>query len=84
MINGKNNWDEHLYNEKYKSQEGMSHLMVTQYCHLPVGPVVAEHLGRHIVTGVGELVQLLLQSEGRIVCPENRFIRCVDHNIIEE
>lgn len=55
--------------------EGMSHLMVTQHRHLPVGPVVAEHLGRHIVTGVGELVQLLLQSEGRIVCPENRLIR---------
>ena len=49
--------------------------MVTQHGHLPVGPVVAEHLGRHVVAGVGELIQLLLQSEGRIVSPENRLIR---------
>ena len=44
--------------------------MVTQDGHLPVGPVVAEHLGRHVVAGVRELVQLLLQCEGGIVCPE--------------
>ena len=48
--------------------------MVTQDGHLPVGPVVAEHLGRHVVAGVRELVQLLLQSEGGIECPKNRFI----------
>ena len=49
--------------------------MVTQNGHLPVGPVVAEHLGCHIVAGVSELVQLLLQCEGGIECPENRFMK---------
>ena len=53
--------------------------MVTQDSHLPVGPVVAEHLGRHVVAGVRELVQLLLQCEGGIVCPETSIL--VDGNV---
>ena len=48
--------------------------MVTEDGNLPVGPVVGQHLGGHVVRGVGELVQLLLQREGGVECPVNEFI----------
>ena len=48
--------------------------MVTEDGNLPVGPVVGQHLGGHVVRGVRELVQLLLQREGGVVGTEH--LRC--------
>ena len=50
------------------------YLMVTEDGNLPVGPVVGQHLGGHVVRGVGELVQLLLQRERGVVGTEH--LRC--------
>ena len=44
--------------------------MVAEHSHLSVSSVVGQHLGGHIVVGVGQLVQLLLQCVGGVVCPE--------------
>ena len=44
--------------------------MVAEDRHLSVGSVVGQHLGCHIVVRVGQLVQMLLQCEGGVVCPE--------------
>ena len=43
--------------------------MVTEDGDLPVGSVVGQHLGRHVIAGVRQLVQLLLQGEGGVVGP---------------
>ena len=43
--------------------------MVAEDRHLSVSSVVGQHLGGHIVVRVGQLVQLLLQGEGGVVCP---------------
>ena len=43
--------------------------MVAEDGHLSVSSVVGQHLGGHIVVRVGQLVQLLLQGEGGVVCP---------------
>ena len=48
--------------------------MVTEDGNLPVGPVVGQHLSGHVVRGVRELVQLLLQREGGVVGTEH--LRC--------
>ena len=48
--------------------------MVTEDGNLPVGPVVGQHLSGHVVRGVGELVQLLLQRERGVVGTEH--LRC--------
>ena len=50
------------------------YLMVTEDGNLPVGAVVGQHLSGHVVRGVGELVQLLLQREGGVVGTEH--LRC--------
>ena len=48
--------------------------MVTEDGNLPVGAVVGQHLSGHVVRGVRELVQLLLQREGGVVGTED--LRC--------
>ena len=48
--------------------------MVTEDGNLPVGPVVGQHLSGHVVRGIRELVQLLLQREGGVVGTED--LRC--------
>ena len=46
-----------------------NYLMVAEHRHLSVSSVVGQHLGRHIVIWVSQLVQLLLQCVGGVVCP---------------
>ena len=48
--------------------------MVTEDGNLPVGAVVGQHLSGHVVRGVRELVQLLLQRERGVVGTED--LRC--------
>ena len=43
--------------------------MVAEDGHLSVSSVIGQHLGGNIVVWVCQLVQLLLQCVGGIVCP---------------
>ena len=53
----------------WEVNEVENYLMVAEDGHLSVSSVIGQHLGGNIVVWVCQLVQLLLQCVGGIVCP---------------